>query len=457
MARTNTAARPAPQSLTFEGTHAKRLTDVEALRRAVASCLLWEDQFYEDGEAIADRIKRLTLAVPAVEAAKIARLARTEWKLRHAPLWIARWLASGTAAQKAEVAPLLADVIQRPDELTEFLSLYWKDGKTPIAACVKRGLALAFPKFNAYSLAKYNRDDAVKLRDVLFLARPKSKDAEQAATWKQLVDGTLPTPDTWEVALSGGADKKATFTRLMAEGKLGALALLRNLRTMQEVGVAESDIRAALAVAPVDRVLPFRFVAAAKYAPRLEDALEAAMFRCVETLPKMAGKTALVVDTSPSMWQDKISTKSEMNRFDAAAALAILCRELCESVSVYAFNEKAYDIPSRRGFALRDALAKTQGQASCGGLAVDRANLHGYDRIIVLTDGEWHVADPRMHGGFAVSGQAHAVIPKPLTDKAYLINVASYKNAVGTKRWTLLDGWSEAVLDYIRASEMGLG
>lgn len=453
MARTNTAARPAPQSLTFEGTHAKRLTDVEALRRAAASCLLWEDQFYEDGEAIADRIKRLTLAVPAEAAAQIARQARTEWKLRHAPLWIARWLASGTQAQKAVVAPLLADIIQRPDELTEFLALYWKDGKTPIAASVKRGLAQAFTKFNAYSLAKYNRDDAIKLRDVLFLVHATPKDEEQAATWKQLVDGTLPAPDTWEVALSAGADKKDTFTRLMAEGKLGALALLRNLRKMQEVGVSEDAIRSALAVAPVDRVLPFRFVAAAKYAPRLEDALEYAMYRCVEEMPKMSGKTALVVDTSPSMWGAKVSAKSEMDRFDAAAALAILCREMCESVSVYAFNEKAYDIPARRGFALRDALAKTKGQASCGGLAVERANLHGYDRIIVLTDGEWHVHNPAAYGGFSVEGAAHAVIPKPLTDKAYLINVASYRNAVGTKRWTLLDGWSEAVLDYIRASE----
>lgn len=455
--KTNVASARAPRVLTAEGTPAKRITDVQALRRAMASCLLWEDQFYENGEQIAERIKRLALAVPPSDAAAIARDARNAFKLRHAPLWVARWLASGTSAQKAVVAPLLAEIIQRPDEITEFLALYWKDGKTPIAACVKRGLALAFQKFNAYSLAKYNRDEAIKLRDVLFLVHATPKDAEQAAAWKQLVDGTLTAPDTWEVALSSGADKRETWTRLLGEGKLGALALLRNLRNMQEAKVDESVIRTALATVAVDRVLPFRFVAAARYAPRLEPELEAAMFRCVADLPKLMGRTALVVDTSPSMWQANISAKSDMTRFDAAAALAVLCRETCEQVDVYAFNEKAYEVPARRGFALRDALQQTQGSASMGGLAVEMANQRGYDRIIVLTDGEWHYPDARgpwQIGGHACgAGQASAVSPAPLTEKAYLVNLAAQRNAIGSNKWVMLDGWSEAILEYIRVSE----
>ena len=41
-------------------------------------------------------------------------------------------------------------------------------------AAMKRGLARAFLKFDEYALGKYNRDAAVKLRDVLFLCHAKA-------------------------------------------------------------------------------------------------------------------------------------------------------------------------------------------------------------------------------------------------------------------------------------------
>lgn len=454
--KTNVAASRAPHSVTFEGTPAKRLTDAQALRRALMSCMLWEDQFYESGRAIGDRIRELTLAVDPSVACQLAIEARELFKLRHAPLWVACSLSYGNAEQRASVSSLLEHIVQRPDELTGFLALYWKEGKHPLSAAIKRGLAKAFQKFNAYSLAKYNQNDAIKLRDVLFLVHPKPKDDEQAATWKQLAENKLPTPDTWEVALSAGSDKREAWVRLIGEGKLGALALLRNLRGMQEAGVPLDVIRGGLASANVERVLPFRFVAAARYAPKLEPELESAMFRCLAGMPRLAGTTAIVVDTSPSMWQARVSARSEMDRFDAAAALAVLCREICEQVNVYAFNERAYEVPARRGFALRDALSATKGGASCGGLAVEMANKAGYDRIIVLTDGEWHYMDHSnpMWGHYAKI--AHEVSPAPLTAKAYMVNVAAQRNAVGSSKWVMIDGWSEAIIDYIQASEMPL-
>jgi hypothetical protein len=35
----------------------------------------------------------------------------------------------------------------------------------------------------------------------------------------------------------------------------------------------------------------------------------------------------------------------------------------------------------------------------------------------------------------------------------YVINVASNKNGVGYGPWTRIDGWSDAVVEYIRALE----
>lgn len=71
--------------------------------------------------------------------------ARTKFNLRHVPLLIARAMAR-SSTHKAAVADVIADIIQRPDELTEFVSIYWKEGRCPLSAQVKKGLARAFTK-----------------------------------------------------------------------------------------------------------------------------------------------------------------------------------------------------------------------------------------------------------------------------------------------------------------------
>ncbi len=125
-----------------------------------------------------------------------------------------------------------------------------------------------------------------------------------------------------------------------AERKLGALALLRNLRNMHAGGVSEELVLAALAAMKTDRVLPFRFLAAARNAPQWEEALETAMFRSLEgRKAKLAGHTVLLVDVSGSM-ESPLSRRSEMRRTDAAYGLAILLREIAEKVTIYTFSDR---------------------------------------------------------------------------------------------------------------------
>lgn len=365
-----------------EGATVRKIGAEDTLRRAVMSGLLWESSFYESGDDITKRIQSLIPKVDPEKVAAIAIEARERFKLRHMPLFIVREMAR-LPEHKGLVKETLARVVQRADELTEFLAIYWKDDKTqPLSAQVKKGLALAFNKFGEYDLAKYNRDREIKIRDVMFLTHPKPTDAEGRYTkeerkakkrhrltageklFRGVTEDTLATPDTWEVALSAGEDKRETWIRLIDEKKLGALALLRNLRNMRIAHVPDAVIRQGLNEMKVERVLPYRLISAARYAPNLEPELEQAMYRCVAGMEKLAGKTALIVDTSPSMWQANISAKSDMSRFEAAAALAILVREVCEEVEIFAFNHKAYQIPNRRGFALRDALPLSyQGEA----------------------------------------------------------------------------------------------
>jgi 60 kDa SS-A/Ro ribonucleoprotein len=439
---------------TAQGAPAVKINSEKQLLRSVMCCMLWEDSFYEDGKTIAERIAELIPQVSPEFAAATAFYARTKMKLRHVPLLLVREMARHPL-HKALVSRLLPDVIQRPDELTEFMAIYWKDGKQPLSAQVKKGLAAAFRRFDEYALAKYNRDHAVKLRDVLFLSHSKPTDApgdkytkaERKAgvdrvlssdekLYQDVINGTLKSPETWEVKLSAGGDKKQTFTELMEAGKLGAMAFVKNLRNMQESGVDKALVTDFAMKVKTDRVLPFRFIAAARHVPMWEDVIEPMMLRCIADQVKLPGKTKLLVDVSGSMdWV--LSKQSDMKRTDAAFGLAILLREICEDIEIFTFSNAIANIPPRHGFALRDAMDKSQPHGGTYlGNAVTVMNRADYDRLIVITD-----------------EQSADRVPDPKGRKAYMINVASDKNGVGYGKWNHIDGWSEAIIDFIRELE----
>lgn len=404
-----------------------------ALRRATMSCMLWEDGFYESGAAIADRIKALVAQCSTEDVSALAIEARTSFKLRHAPLWL---LASLADAGRTANAETIAAVISRADEMGEMLAQFWKDKRRPLPAQLKRGLAQAFTKFDEYQLGKYDRKTAIKLRDVLRLAHPKPASDEQAALWKRVIDGTLATPDTWEVALSGGADKKATFERLLREEKLGYLALLRNLRNMAEAGVDTSLVRSAiLARKGAHNVLPFRFVTAARHAPMFEPALDEALCAAIEHLPVLPGKTVVCVDTSGSM-SNKLSAKSELTRCDAAAVLGSMING---DVRLLSFASGVEELPPRRGMAGADTIRNAVGRVGHGtdiAGVVRAAQSLGPDRIVVITD-----------------EQSATTVYGPGKAKGYIINVASDRNGIGFGDWTRIDGFSESTLRFISESE----
>lgn len=137
---------------THEGAPAIPSNAYQELRRAVLACLLWEDQFYESGEDIAARIGTLVKRIPAEKVAQLAIDARTKFKLRHAPLLLVREMARGKGNI---IGRTLSEVIQRADEMGEFLSIYWKDGRCPLSKQVKIGLGNALKKFDEYQLAKW--------------------------------------------------------------------------------------------------------------------------------------------------------------------------------------------------------------------------------------------------------------------------------------------------------------
>jgi hypothetical protein len=445
MSSTNLKARNTLK--TYEGGPASIIKPLEELKRSVMSCLLWEDTFYEDGVSIADRVKELLDKVSEEDARAVLLDAKFKSKLRHMPLYLLTLFAEKKWLKKDDVAMICT----RVDDMTELLSLYWKDGKKPLCHQMIKGLAKKIPDFNEYALAKYNRAKTISLRDVFRIARPVPQNEEQSALWKRVVTKNLTVPDTWEVAISAcgnNNEKKAKeFTRLLTEkvrneetgkefNKLGDLAFLRNLRKMLEVGVDEKLIRESFEERKWRWIIPYQFISAASHNPTLEDVLEKAMFKCLGEQEIIEDQIALLVDVSGSM-VSRISNDSEVMRYDVAASLAILLRELCKDVKLYTFDNKIHVIPPRRGFALRDAIREQIGGGTLMWTAIREAAQNRHNRVmVVITDEE--TSDS---GKYADANSSLLVI----------INVASYQFGVGYEKGVVhINGWSDSTIDWLR-------
>jgi len=434
------------------GSFAAKQGAEELLRRAVMACLLWEDNFYEDGVSSAINIKNLIPQVSPGKVFSIAVEAREKQKLRHIPLFIAREMAR-IDTHKGIVSELLPRIIKRADELTEFISLYWRDGRQSLSKQVKLGLAKAFHNFNEYQFAKYNRDEQIKLRDVLFMVHPHPGQKEDL--FKKIAENELTVPDTWEVALSAGNDKRESWTRLIDEGKLGALAFMRNLRNMEQAQVSRSVMQKGFDTINPRWLLPLNYFAAAKHAPSWEREIESVMLRGLSQVPKLPGYTIFVVDVSGSMKQP-VSDRSEFNRLDAAATMALIASETCEHVSLYATAgddgrriHQTEKLKPRRGFALCEEVKNARGRLGGGGIFtrqcleyIKEHETEKPDRIIIFSDSQ----DCDLPG---------RQIPKPFGDKNYIVDVSSHARGINYKgAWTAeISGWSEHFLNYIFAYE----
>lgn len=455
------------------GTDAAKQDAEALLRRSVMANLLWEDNFYENGQSITENIKAFIPHVDPNTVFEIAVEARHIQKLRHIPLLIAREMAR-LPNHKKHVGKLLPLIIQRPDEITEFVSIYWKNGKQPLSKQVKIGLAAAFNSFDEYQLAKYNRNTEVKLKDVAFLVHPKPPvgkkgDVAQPIDKKgykrgevfrhddflvtKLIKDELKTPDTWEVALSSEKDKKESWTRLIKERKLGALAFLRNLRNMIDVGVADKVIRDGFDSLNAKWLLPLNYIAAAKHAPKYLREIEELMFR--SQFPTLVGRSIVIVDVSGSMvWP--ISGKSNFTRMDIASSLAVMAAEMSDQITVYATAGSDYTrthqtkfVPPKRGFALIDEIYKAQDKLELGGIFTRQAvkyvreqEKEDPDRIIVISDSQ-------------DCDLPNAGMPEPFGKYNYIIDVAAHTRGINYDGvWDAeISGWSDHFLTYIAKYE----
>lgn len=445
--RTNTPTRHAAR--THEGGRADpHVAPLDELRRLVMTCLLFERSFYSSGLDLAERIAELVHMVQPREAVEVAIEARNQMRLRHVGLWVLRHVLNHphrVPAAGAMIVDAFQQVIRRPDELGEFMAMYESSGGNTarMPSVAKRGIASALQQFDEYQLAKWDRAAKWRIRDVIRMAHPRPKNTEQSDLWRRATRGELATPDTWEVALSSGADKRATWERLIAGKRLGQMALLMNVRNMVAAGVRPEVIGQAILdrSGPAGVALPFRYLTAARHAPALAADLSRAMLASIPRHPQWPAGTVVLVDVSGSM-AARLSGRSETTRMDAAAGVAVLIRHRSAAPRILTFSNHLVEVPNHEGIPLAAAILQSQphiGTALVQSIQAAMGQIPGATRMVVITDEQamWYAG----------------TMPPPPPGGGVIVNVAPERPALPVTQagWLRVNGFSDRVVEYIEA------
>lgn len=454
------------------GVPAFRMDVKDKLVSQVLTTFFNEAKYYGDNsEEIIETIKAV-LEIDPRFIANLAIYARKEMHLRSISHVLVAELANHNNG-KPFARKAIAEVVERVDDITEILSYYLATYGKPIPASMKKGLADAFGKFDEYQLAKYNRQNkAVKLKDILALVHPKPNDDEQSDLWRRVLDDELGTPMTWETELSTKGNTKEVWESLIAENKLGYMAMLRNLRNIIQADVSNigkvyeflSDEKNVLR----NKQLPFRYYSAYKAleglgTSKIYDALEKAIKTSTKNISRLEGKTLIAADVSGSMtWG--ISNRSTVTSAEIAILLLSIANYICDETITVTFDTDLYmcNLPTTNGIISNANSIDIDG----GGTDITLPfryllnNKIYVDRIIVISDNE-------INSRWACSGWRGGVPCQSVAEKyrrelnpdvwVHAIDLQGY----GTQqfkgnRTNIIAGWSERTLEFIALAEQGV-
>jgi 60 kDa SS-A/Ro ribonucleoprotein len=433
----------------------------QELVHAVLSTFL-EDKYYESGDERIDRIVDLVQKNKPEFVAKLAVVARKEFNLRSVTHVLIGELAKCHKGDNL-VMKTIEKCALRPDDLIEICAYLGK----PIPKQVKRGIRHTLLNYSPYQLAKYRAEgNKWSLVDLFNIARPNPKYAssEQKKAWKALIEGKLKSFDTWETKMSNDKNKKKVWTDLISEGKIGYMALLRNLNNIIKYNVSDRTINQTIKIL-TDREniknskqLPFRFWMAYKNVTgnrKLTDAISEAMDIAVSNTPELKGKTLIAIDASGSMNGDPIEKA-------AIFGATLLKANSNSDVILYDDQIKEFTGSGRTPVVyLADRIIQdATGGGTNTSLVFEYAINSGtkYDRIIIISDNEsWQDSGYDWIGGNGTQATYTEYKKQTSTDPfVYAIDIQGY----GTKDVTggsvkHICGWSARLLDFIGESERG--
>jgi hypothetical protein len=249
---------------------------------------------------------------------------------------------------------------------------------------------------------------------------------------------------------------------------MGLMALARNLRNFDEAKV--SDTVAAIVAArfadPAEvarsRMFPYRWLQAFLAAPSLRwgHALEQALGASTAAIPKLPGRTLILVDTSASM-TGTVSGKSSVRHVDIGALIGVALAYRGCAVDLVGFADGTFAHPATAGGAmLRDiaAFTKRVGEVGHGTRIIEsiQRTYAGHDRVVVVSDMQTFplIYGYRGQGGHATADALPAHVP------LFAINTTGYAAAVvdssRPNRYEL-GGFSDKVFTMFAALSAGDG
>ena len=428
----------------------------EKLMTMVMTSFINENKFYGDNT---NELISLAKQVDGEFLTKLAIYARKELNLRSVSHVLAVIIANYHKEYTKYVIP---NVVVRADDMTEILAFQLSQFGRTIPNQLKKQLAKVLGKFNEYSLSKYKGNKkTVSLRDLVRLTHPTPCNQAQADLYGRIVSDTLETPYTWEVNISARGNTKEVWEELIDSNALGYMAMLRNLRNMEDKVSMQHLVKVAEKLENPEEVkkskqLPFRFYSAYKQVitPALRNSLSKALETSLSNIERLEGRTLIAVDVSASM-RSSISKHSEVQCDEIARILGAMTSTLCEEYDLITFDEKYREIRFNPKHNLLDRInsMKFNGGGTDIGLAFDFANKQpfNYDRIIILSDNECNYGNNNIKFNDYKLDKNKNCFLHEVDLQGY--GTCQFKG----KNHNYIAGWSEKVLSYITLAEQGLG
>lgn len=443
-----------------------------------------EKKFYGDNSDELVETAKAVIEKDARFVSNLAVYARRVFNMRSVSQVLTAYLANSVNG-KPFVKQTIRGITVRADDVTELMAYYINTFGKPIPNSLRKGIANVFVNFNEYELAKYKGDAKnVSMKDIICITHPVPANDEQSDMFKRCIEGRLKTPYTWETELSKRGNTKEVWEELIASGKVGYMALLRNLRNIILLKPDNLDVVLDI-IADPERVkkskqLPFRFLSAYKAvtgvgcSSKVVDALESAIRTSAENIPVWKGKTAICIDVSGSMGS-KISSQSDITCGNVAAVLGLLASKFCEDVILYTFGSVLNQIyVSKYDSILRGANSRDFESEGCTRMHLPMQELLNktkyVDRIVYLSDNMCNTRfiDERctlnwdgrpIYGEKPVMSLVREYRQKVNPDVwVHAIDMEGY----GTQQFNpkdskvnIIAGWSDKVLDFIQLAEQG--